>query len=470
MLLLSAGAAWATTAAADSRAERLPGGRLSVPIEQIRGLLATAPVLHPETEAAVLLGRSFFRSPWVQAPASTSARDGLGPLFNARACATCHPDGGRGAAPSGSGEAAPALILKLSLAPPYGGHDAIPAPGYGSELQRYAVHPTAGAGTRPMALGAYPGEGRLVVRYREHRGRYGDGTEYHLRVPEYRIEAPVFGPLPAALRTSARLAPALLGLGLLEAIPEDAIVARADPDDRDGDGISGRANRVQDRRTGKLRLGRFGHKATQPNLEQQVAAAFRDDLGVTSVLYPEESCTTKQEACLAAASGADPREGVELTQHLLTAVTTLVRVQGVPERRALQDPEARRGEATFHRFGCAGCHVPQHLTDEDAAFPELANQTIAPYTDLLLHDLGPALADQHPEGEAAGSEWRTAPLWGLSAETRAIAARGYLHDGRARDLAEAILWHGGEAETAREAFRLAPALRRQSLLRFLGSL
>jgi CxxC motif-containing protein (DUF1111 family) len=335
-------------------------------------------------------------------------------------------------------------------------------------LQTYASYPLA-----PTSLpihGAYPGEGQLVVRYREITGRYADGTVYRLRSPEYRVESPAYGPLASGVQFAPRLAPALGGVGLLEAVSEAEILARADPEDRDQDGISGRANRVWDHQLQRWTLGRFGHKASQPTLPQQIAVAFSDDMGLTSGLYPQSSCTSAQGRCTAAAGGADPQEGVEVTANVLAAVTAWVRALEVGMGRHTNESNTRSGQKAYADFGCAACHLPQ-LKRGSAAEPSRSyDRVIEAYTDLLLHDLGPALGDQRAEFQATGDEWRTAPLWGLSQDQRQPSVRGYLHDGRARDLAEAILWHGGEAERSREAFRQAPPQRRASLLRFLESL
>jgi CxxC motif-containing protein (DUF1111 family) len=419
-------------------------------------------------ETEILIGRSFFRSPWVVAPSSTSARDGLGPLYNARACDSCHPSGGRGGAPGDKGQVEPALLLRLSTA----GQDArgapLPDPHYGHQLQPLASFPAA-PGASVISAGAFAGEGRLRVRYHDLVGHYGDGTPYRLRQPEYSVEGLRHGPVGSKTRLSPRLAPALGGVGLLETVPESEILAHADPDDRDGDSISGRANWVWDRGFGRQRLGRFGHKASQPSLAQQVAAAFRDDMGLTSTLYPLPDCAAIQSRCRREANGSDPSEGVEVTRSVLAAVTVFVQAQPV-RRGKTATASTREGKNSFQAFGCAACHLPTLRTGARTNWPQLADRSIVAYTDLLLHDLGPALGDGRPEFHADGNEWRTAPLWGLSADPRDRQTRGYLHDGRARTLAEAILWHAGEAANAREAFRRAPPADRQALLRFLSAL
>jgi CxxC motif-containing protein (DUF1111 family) len=257
---------------------------------------------------------------------------------------------------------------------------------------------------------------------------------------------------------------ALTGLGLLEAIPAEEIVAGEDPDDRDGDGVSGRANWVPDVRSGARALGRFGWKAAQPSVEQQIATAFREDMGLTSWLRPETSCTPAQGDC----SGRD--RGEEVPAHELAVLTTYVRLLGVPAPRAMPGSLRDRGRQLFTRTGCAACHTPRHHTAARAAFPELATQVIFPYTDLLVHDMGDGLADGLAESEARGSEWRTPPLWGLGLLPIIHGRLRLLHDGRARSVEEAILWHGGEAAKAQRSYAALSPADRQTLVSFVESL
>jgi CxxC motif-containing protein (DUF1111 family) len=304
------------------------------------------------------------------------------------------------------------------------------------------------------------------VTYEEVPGQYGDGTPYSLRRPAYRLEELAFGSLDPRTMISPRTAPVMIGLGLLEAVDEAQLLALADEMDADGDGISGRPNRVWDPVAQATRLGRFGWKANQPGLVQQNAGAFLGDLGITSALFPAENCPAPQAACAAAITGGTP----ELDGDKLEAVTYYSSLLAVPARRDFEDPEVLRGKAMFRAAGCASCHVPTLVTSAAAALPELAGQTIRPYTDLLLHDLGDDLADGRPDFLAGGREWRTPPLWGIGLVGVVNDHTQLLHDGRARDLAEAVLWHGGEAEAAREAFRTMARADRDALVRFLESL
>jgi CxxC motif-containing protein (DUF1111 family) len=410
------------------------------------------PTLSRDRERSFFRGRALFRDVWVTAPSSTRSRDGLGPLFNARSCDGCHIRDGRGQPPS-EGQPMRTMLVRLSL--PGAGAHGEPAgePSYGGQLQ-------------PFGIQGVPGEGEALVSYEEMPGHYGDGEAYSLRRPSYRFAELSYGGLAPGTLISPRVAPAVIGLGLLAAVPEATILAAADPDDADGDGISGRPNMVWDVEAGRAVLGRFGHKANQPSLRQQVAGAFSGDIGITSSIFPEENCTAVQTACKAAPSGGSP----ELEATILDDVTFYSGSLSVPARRDADNPEVVRGAAIFANAGCARCHTPELETGPDAAVPELAAQRFRPFTDLLLHDLGPGLADGRPDFLASASEWRTPPLWGVGLVATVNGHGTLLHDGRARNFAEAILWHGGEAEAARERFRLMAASERQALLRFLESL
>ncbi|MBK9755142.1 MAG: c-type cytochrome [Nannocystis sp.] len=399
-----------------------------------------------------VVGNSFFNKNWVAAPSSTASRDGLGPTFNARSCSTCHRKDGRGR-PPGPGEEFTSMLLRLSL-PGVGAHGGPLAAGpYGDQLQ-------------PQAIAEVPAEGTPRVRYVERAGQFADGTTYSLRVPNYTIESPSLGPLPAGLLISPRVAPAMIGMGLLAAIPEADLLARADPDDDDGDGISGRPNRVWDAAAGEPALGRFGWKANQPSVRQQTAGAFLGDMGISSSLFTDQNCPEGQAACAAAPTGGAP----EIDDDLLADVVFYSSTLAVPARRDLGDPAAKRGEQQFLAAGCDACHTPRQRTAADDPLIEAAGQTIFPYTDLLLHDMGPELADGRPDYEASGSEWRTPPLWGIGLIETVNGHSDLLHDGRARSRMEAVLWHGGEGQAARDAVLTLSADERADLDAFLRSL
>lgn len=399
------------------------------------------------------LGNRVFNTNWVVAPASASAFDGLGPTFNRVSCSGCHLRDGRGRPPIDGETELLSMLLRLSVPGSHPHGAPRPVPRYGDQLNDRGVP-------------GVPAEGRVEIRYEELPGSYGDGERYSLRRPLYQIVEPAFGPLPDDLMVSPRVAPAVFGLGLLEAIPEASLEAAADPDDRDGDGISGRLNRVYNPVSGRMEAGRFGWKANAATLVQQNAGAANGDIGLTSPPFAAQNCPEGQSACAASVSGGEP----ELSAVFLDKLTQYVQMLGVPAMRHADDPEVQAGRQVFDALGCAACHTPQQQTGADTALPLLANQRFLPYTDLLLHDLGPALADGRPDFAASGSEWRTAPLWGIGLYPVTNGHQLLLHDGRARGLAEAILWHGGEAEAAREAFRLASAATRQALLAFLEAL
>jgi len=409
------------------------------------------PGLSPAGRARFFVGNSFFNQNWVTAPASTVDRDGLGPLFNARSCSGCHFKDGRGRAPDAGAEMQ-GMLLRVSV-PGAAAHGA-PKPDavYGDQIQSSAI-----AGVAP--------EARVNVDYVEHTGVYADGEAYTLRQPRYRLEQLGYGPIHGLLM-SGRVAPAMLGLGLLEAVPDAELLAHADPEDRDNDGISGRPNRVWDVSAQTERLGRFGWKAEQPSIRQQVASAFLGDMGITSSLFPRENCSEAQPQCQRAPSGGSP----ELSDDTLTSVEHYARTLAVPQSRALTQAQATTGQKLFRAAHCEGCHVETlHSSRIDTA-PELSNLTFHPYTDLLLHDMGAPLADERPAFQADGREFRTAPLWGVGLVPKVNGHNSLLHDGRARGVAEAILWHHGEAEQARAKFAAMTRAERDALVSFVESL
>lgn len=415
--------------------------------------------LAPSRRLDFSVGNSFFRNPWVIAPATTTARDGLGPLFNTNACQNCHIKDGRGHPPGPDAVSAASMLVRLSL--PAGAEHAevlkrlgvVPEPSYGAQLQDMA-----NPGVAP--------EGKVRVSYTTQTVAFADGSTVELRHPSLQISQLGYGALHPHTQFSARIAPPMIGLGLLEAIPEAAILANADPQDADGDGISGRANRVWDDARQQTVLGRFGWKAGQPTLNQQNAHAFANDMGLTSSLLPHDQCTLAQSDCQAAPHGGEP----EVSDTILASVLFYSRNLAVPARRQVDDAQVLAGKSLFHQAGCQGCHTPQFTTASDAAEPELANQTIRPYTDLLLHDMGPGLADNRAEFLANGREWRTPALWGIGLTETVNGHTQFLHDGRARNLLEAIVWHGGEAEQAKQQVLTFTADERAALLAFLNSL
>lgn len=398
-------------------------------------------------------GSSFYLEPWLPPPSVSTSRRGLGPLFNAAACSDCHLGGGRGRPALGAEDEPAGLVLRLGSGEQDEHGAALPDPVYGVQLQ-----------TRALAGSA--AEGTVLLELEPLLRSYADGSEQLLRVPRYRLAELRYGAAPGELRLSPRAAAATVGLGLLEAIPAARLQALEDPDDRDGDGISGRLNQVWDRSAQALAPGRFGWKAEQPSLRQQISAALAHDMGVTSLTYPEGDCIAAACSAETAAAGAAP----ELNERVLDRLELYLRLLAVPARRVPEDEAVQRGERWFSELGCAGCHVPAHMTASDAALLQLRAQEIWPYTDLLLHDLGAELADDRPSYLAQGTEWRTPPLWGVGLSRQVSGHQRLLHDGRAEGVAEAILWHGGEAAAARDGFQALGAAQRAELVAFVESL
>lgn len=436
---------------------------------------------HPSTglgfaeELDFKVGNGLFRKLWVTAPSSTEASDGLGPLFNSRACQNCHLKDGRGHPPA-PGEPATQMFLRLSVpapTPDVRGEAAEPGLEPRLEARIEGWNPTApdpvyGGQLQTASVAGVPAEARLTVDYAEETVALAGGETATLRRPTYEAADLAYGPLGEGAMTSPRVAPQMIGMGLIEAIPTADILALADPQDADGDGISGRASFVWSQEAGRPVLGRFGHKAGKPTVRAQTAAAFSGDIGVSTSLHPEGAgdCTPAQAACRAAPRGGEP----EAEDTVLDLVTFYSRHLAVPARRGLDDPEALRGKAVFHALGCPACHRPKFVTHRLADEPTLSFQLVWPYSDLLLHDMGEGLADRRPEGVATGTEWRTAPLWGIGLTRTVTGQDGFLHDGRARSLLEAVLWHGGEAQAARDGTVALDPADRAALIRFLESL
>lgn len=413
------------------------------------------------------LGNGLFTKTWVSSPSSTTASDGLGPLFNARACQLCHLKDGRGHPPVGADDAPVALFLRLSVPADYAAETAQIADWIATRDE-----PTYGGQLQTFNLPGVAAEAKMRTTWKDLPVTLAGGEVATLRSPEYTIADPAYGPLNPDVMTSPRIAQQMIGLGLLEAIPAEDILANADPEDADGDGISGRASIVMSREFGVPMLGRFGHKAGMPSIREQSAAAFSGDMGLSTPLHPASAgdCTAAEEACLDAPTGADPVTDVEVSAESLDLVTFYARNLGVPERRDPGAPEVLRGKRIFYGSGCAACHTPKFVTGRMKDESAQSFQLIWPYTDLLLHDMGEGLADHRPEGRATGSEWRTAPLWGIGLTAQVAGQTTFLHDGRARSLLEAILWHGGEAQAARDAVVELSPTDRADLIRYLESL
>ncbi len=423
----------------DSAAERpRAGGDTTVFDRSSNAYSFPAPNLADDDLDRHLEGDVEFEATFVTSPSPVNP--GLGPQFNNTACTKCHVRDGRGLPVAGSGPLGSALVVQLSApeARPEVPGGPAPVASLGTQLRDHAV------------FGVEP-DGAVRVDWVETSGEYADGEPFSLRRPNVQVSLRDGQPLSRDVETSARIPSPVFGLGLLEAVPEAEVLALADPEDRDEDGLSGRANRVWDAERGETALGRFGWKASTPTLRLQAALDYERSLGVSSPLRPEPDGTA------------------ELDEARLAAVAFYTATLAVPGRFGAEDAAVERGEALFRTFGCAKCHV-EELTTGEAGVSALSHQTFHAYTDLLLHNMGFDLADGRPDFEASGTEWRTAPLWGIGLAETVLPTARFLHDGRARSLAEAILWHGGEAESSRESFRRARGSERDALIAFLRSL
>ncbi len=423
--------------------ERMSGGDCTVFDESAGAFGNVIGGLTDEDQRVHDVGDGFFSKTFV--PFSTnSPAVGLGPLFNQLSCARCHINEGRGTVPA-SGQPLQSMFFKLSVP----GVDAYGAPlpvqGYGIQLQDKSI-----AGVNP--------EGTMQISYSYLSEKLADGTDIQLRQPIYQFDN-LYTTMPANVLYSPRIARPNFGMGLIEAISEESILRNADPNDANGDGISGKVNYVYDyiTRQGNC-IGRIGWKAAVPNIKNQVAKALNEDIGITTSIFPVEYETTQQGG------------KIELPDSIVKALTFYMKTLAVPARRNVKDETVKLGQKLFKASGCVKCHVDKHETATDVSFKPLSGQIIRPYSDFLLHDMGPAIADGRPEFDASGYEWRTPPLWGIGLNQRVNGNTNLLHDGRARNYIEAIMWHGGEAQTAKDNFKKLTKTERDALVKFLESL
>lgn len=434
------------------KGEELLGGETTVfnATEEAFGFSVTQLTFQEQSDFGV--GNSLFRQSWVSSPASTTARDGLGPFYNAVSCASCHFKDGRGRPPLFNGETARGMLLRLSLDGKSDDGSALPDPIYGHQLQDNAI------------LGQIT-KGGFTITYQDIVETFPDGSKVILKKPIYNIFNLGFGSLAQGIRISPRIANQIIGLGLLEALNENTILQQADPNDNNGDGISGRPNYVYDIATNSTVLGRFGWKANQPNVKQQVASAFGGDMGITSSLFPNENCPPGVN-CDDIPNGGSP----EISEINLDRVALYSSTLRVPARRNFNDQNVLKGKESFEAIGCTSCHTPKLITGNEHPIAALRNQTIRPYTDLLLHDMGAGLADNATDFLASGTEWRTPALWGIGLLNTVNKFVFLMHDGRAKTVEEAILWHGGEGESAKDKYKALSLKDRQNLIQFINTL
>lgn len=398
---------------------------------------------------AHVVGNSFFNKNWVFSPSSTTARDGLGPLFHARSCSSCHVKDGRGA-PTNDSSTSIGLLFRLN----------VPGKSSGDPVLGVQLATKAAPGVEP--------EGTVNVRYEEKEVGFDNLKTASLRKPQYELIAnDHYGKPHAEIQFGPRIAQQLVGVGLLEAVTDKTILANADPNDEDGDGISGKPNYIFNPESKKRELGRFGWKANEANLRTQTASAFLRDMGITSPIHPIEDFTEPQKEKINLTLIANPPD---IDDSKFERVVTYLRTLAPPAQRNANDPSIKRGDILFNKIGCSKCHIPTLRTGSDAAIDELKNQPIKPYTDLLLHDMGEGLADGIQDSLASGSEWRTPPLWGIGLTKTVNGNTFFLHDGRARSIEEAILWHGGEGSESRKNYSSLSLDDKDDLLNFINSL
>jgi len=431
--------------------EELEGGQNgTINLETADAFGQPIPPMLTADEINFKVGRTFFHTNWVIAPASTTAVDGLGPIFNTSSCNSCHVEDGRGRTPFSDGEQLSSVLIRLSITgqDPHGGPN--PDPDLGVQFRNNSI------------LKATP-DGQAYVTYTNKIVTYPDGSTDTLRVPTYQLTNLRNGHA-VNFMTSPRIADQLVGMGLLEAIPEATILSFVDANDSNHDGV------VEQQKTV---IGRFGWKANEPTVRQQVAGALSNDIGITTPIFPAASLYGVEQTLFGGLpNGSDTTGEAELPEPFFTNTVFYTEALAVPQRRNWTDATVVHGKALFFQSGCTSCHRPQMTTGTFPDVPLLSNQTIHPYTDLLLHDMGPDLADGRPDYLATGSQWRTAPLWGIGLVSLVNNNNGMflMHDGRARTIEEAILWHGGEATNAKIAFMKLSKADRTALIKFVNDL
>lgn len=460
------------------------GGDTGISISSAESYSKPSSNLTASRKGSFFIGNAFFRQPWVVAPASTDSRDGLGALFNVAACQSCHIKDGRGHAPMNADDDADSLLIRLAM------------PATTNEQRQQLqdsliekiAHPMYGGQLQDRGIQGVPAEAKVAVQWVDKPITFADGHVETLRAPTFTLDNPGYGTFDEELMLSPRIALPMIGLGLLEQIPDEDIKKQAINPNKNSpnEGISGKFNWVMDPQTGKKALGRFGWKAGQTKLITQNQSAFNEDMGLTSNIRPHESCMPMQTACVNAVTGADEQGNdkppVEVNDEVAKFVEFYTRNLAVPHRRRADDKQVLAGKKRFYDMGCQSCHTPRYQlpkTDDDHF--EQHGQVIYPYTDLLLHDMGDDLADRTVAGKlpprdaqveflANSYEWRTPALWGIGLAKTVDPQATFLHDGRARTLMEAVLWHGGEAKKQQQQVLKLDKQGRDELNAFLKSL
>ena len=399
------------------------------------------PIMNSSDLAKFNYGRGLFHHVWDVHEHSDGSQSGLGPLYAANSCASCHIRDGRGKAPA-HGESSSSYVIAVG----------IPAQDYGSRPDK-----TYGSQIQMNAVGAPP-EAIVRTTYITTLEKFEDGTTIELRKPKFQISQLAYGELESDAKLSGRLPQQLIGLGYLEAVPAENLYGLADQSDSNGDGVSGRVSIIENGE-----IGRFGWKASTSSVLHQIAKAASRDMGISTPLFPAYAgdCTLLQPQCLAASLEQPENKATELDGNEARILALYSAKLAVPPRRNISDPNVLSGEDIFERIGCADCHVP--MFDQNQPYPSA-------HTDLLLHDMGDGLRDETFGETALANEWRTPPLWGLGYIQEVNGNQNYLHDGRAKSLAEAIMWHGGEGTSAKEKFRSLSKNERNQLFDYLNSL
>lgn len=446
--------------------EKSPGGATTVSMKPFASFSKPVANLPIDFKPQFYAGQALARQPWVKAPTVTIVRDGLGPLYNARTCLSCHIKGGKGIIPNDKTTPLFSTLVRVSK-PGLSSH-----PVYGDQIQGQSTslaHQLRHSQKENVLKHDVAPEAFMYVNWITSNFIYPDKKQIELRKSVLELKKLGYGPLGDDTQYSIRLAPTIHGMGLIELISQADINALADEHDKNSDGISGRVNQVWDIESKTTAAGRFGLKANKPTLKMTIAGAFANDIGITNSLFPDQPCTKHQVECKKAITGNDV-EGVELPDHLLELVLNFNRNLAPVQRRGFNNFEIKKGRDLFYQSGCHQCHQPSFTTGDSLQNKHLSNQIIWPYSDFLIHDMGPELADGRPDYLATGNEWRTPPLWGVGLQKQVNGNGGLLHDGRARSIEEAILWHGGEAEQVKNTFIHLSADERKMLIDFVESL